>query len=57
MTSRTATRVMKARRPGECPRCGRYIRVGDQIALCGIWLCIRCVLAHLDDHKREDDDR
>lgn len=53
-SERTATRVMKARRPGECPRCGRYIKVGDQIALCGIWLCIRCVLAHLDEHKHEN---
>lgn len=49
-----ATRVMKARHPGECPDCGRPIRVGDQIALCGYWRCINCQLAHMHDINRTE---
>jgi ribosomal protein L37AE/L43A len=44
-----ATRVMKARWPGTCPACRRPIRVGDQIAKCGIWLCIQCAISYQHD--------
>lgn len=54
MTGQLTTRVMKARRPSECPRWGRYIRVGDQIGLCGVWLCIRCIVDRLDEHHLDD---
>lgn len=54
MTGQLATRVMKARRPGECPRCGRYISVGQQIGSCGgLWFCIRCIVGHLEHEHPE----
>jgi predicted nucleic acid-binding Zn ribbon protein len=52
-----ATRVAKARWPGECPDCGKTWRVGDQIALCGYWRCIRCQLAHLHNTDNRNEER
>jgi hypothetical protein len=49
MTTRTASRVMRARHDSECPMCFAWIRPGQQIAkVHGIWLCIRCALNRLD---------
>lgn len=49
MTAQLATRVIRARRPSQCPVCRGPIRVGDQIAKCGVWMCVRCAIDHQHD--------
>jgi hypothetical protein len=41
----TATRVMRARRPGMCPLCGQLVTVGQQIGRTPVgWCHTSCII-------------
>lgn len=57
MTEQLAIRVMKARRASTCPICLGPIRPGNQIALTGVWQCVRHVIERQQQHQDQEDGR